>query len=362
MHDIDAQINKISGQRDYMEQLSKITGDIYTVDRQVYKKALEKCYPMDNNLVILSKRFLTNKSLNKQGEAIFSEFLANKAEFDIKTKTFAVTVKVNKKTGERKERENITPYHLPKDVVKSKWFLSVRELLKHSRSYLKLMFGKTYTTMELNEHSLTDLIARVPEMANLSEFLGITFEDEKTFTNILNTYKCAKRIVDEFMNPMYDVRATIERNEGMITKVFNKTIKKMGDIGKEVSSVDDIINILELFIIAKYRASLTGNNKHFMKMFMTLIDDDSAVGLDGSKFLDIIESLNLEQLNKNEGVYKFAVSAKTAINSIVKNKELDAEDVIAEIEKIMNPDNYAQKEDPKDDDTTAAEKFDNLLD
>ena len=50
MHDIDAQISKISGQANYMEQLQKITGNIMNVDMAMYHDKHTKMVNCDSNI------------------------------------------------------------------------------------------------------------------------------------------------------------------------------------------------------------------------------------------------------------------------------------------------------------------------
>ena len=102
---------------------------------------------------------------------------------------------------------------------------------------------------------------------------------------------------------------------------------------------------------------LTGNNEHYIKLFSSLVDDANSVDMDGAKFLNIMDSLNLEQLDKNNNTYKFAVGAKDIINKIIRNEELDAEEIVERINDILNP-----KEEPKEVPAHEdAKQFDNLL-
>ena len=67
-----------------------------------------------------------------------------------------------------------------------------------------------------------------------------------------------------------------------------------------------------------------------------MIDNDSSATMEGTKFLDIMDSLNLEQLDKNANTYKFAMGAKEVINQIVSNGSLDSEEVIERIQAVFD--------------------------
>jgi hypothetical protein len=94
-----------------------------------------------------------------------------------------------------------------------------------------------------------------------------------------------------------------------------------------------------------------------VKLFTELIDPSSTAELEGTKFLDIMESLNLEELSKNKKAYKFAVGAKDIISSIVKNESLDSDEIIQRVHNIFGEDEeQAPEEAPEE-----AKEFDDLL-
>ena len=351
MNDIDSQINRISGQNNYMEQLSKITGDINTIDKEIYRAAIEKCSKCDFNLKILSGRFLSMKDLDSATSTLFKEFLAAHESYDIKNKTFVMYQKKSKKA--KPPKEIIDPKHTPTEVFKSDWYKLVRQIEKVTRKFLKLIFGVAETkSIEEFKKAFED----APELLSVSYFGGVhvTDADEKFFMNIVNTFKCSRIIINEFLNPMYDVRKKIESNSHIIEKAFKS--KPMQELGA-VTSAFDVMVILEKFIISKYRATITGNNKHYVKLFTELIDPSSTAELEGTKFLDIMESLNLEELSKNKKAYKFAVGAKDIISSIVKNESLDSDEIIQRVHNIFGEDEeQAPEEAPEE-----AKEFDDLL-
>ena len=339
MNDIEGQINRLSGQQNYMNQLEQVVGKIDQIDYDMYHAAIDKCAPCDNNLRILSNRFLKVECMNEDGKQLFTNFIRTQDEFNIATKTFALEERKSKKSGKEKApREIITFNHRPMEIFKSPWFKCVRAIEKSTREYLKVIFGKgdyanlTYTPDMFVKHLETN---PVKESVSTYFEIPITIKDAAMFMNIANAYKCSKIIINTFMNPMYDIRARIHKNPGIISKVF-RSKPLQATAGEALSSPEDIVDILEQFIVAKYRATISGNNKHFIKLFSSLVDPSSSTKIEGTKFLDIMDNLNLEDLDKSSATFKFANASKDLIKKVVTSGELDGVEIAEKITEILN--------------------------
>jgi hypothetical protein len=340
MHDVDAKINEISGQQNYMESLSKVTGDMFQVNMAMYKDVIINCNKCDFNLYELSKRFLHSKYIDNQGKELFTTFMKEKETFDLGNSTFTI-IKRKSKKNDKPDKEVIANKRAPKDVVKSNWFKLVRDIEKSAKNYLNHMFGVgNYDKDNITETQFQEALKADPALEATSTFFSIpiTHEDGKMFTNVAITYKCARKIINAFMDPMYDVRKTIEKNYNVIEKVFKSKAIQASSDKMGINCAEDIINILHKFIIAKYRVEISSNNKHYGKLFRLLIDDTTAADVDGAKFLNIMDSINLEQLNKDSNTYKFAASAREIISNIVRNEGVDADEITERIGSILNPD------------------------
>ena len=349
MHDVDAKINEISGQQNYMESLSKVTGDMFQIDMVMYKDVIINCNKCDFNLYELSKRFLHSKYIDNQGKELFTAFMKEKEAFDLGNSTFTTVVRKSKKS-DKPDKEVIANKHAPKDVVKSNWFKLVREIEKSAKNYLNHMFGiGKYDKDNITETQFQEALEADPSLEATSTFFGIpiTHEDDKMFTNVAIAYKCARKIINTFMDPMYNVRKTIEKNYGIIEKVFRSKAIQTSSDKTGINCAEDIINILHKFIVAKYRVDISSNNKHYSKLFRLLIDDTAAADVDGAKFLNIMDSINLEQLNKDSTTYKFAASAREIISNIVRNDGVDATEITEHIDAILNPEAAPAHEEPK---------------
>ena len=130
---------------------------------------------------------------------------------------------------------------------------------------------------------------------------------------------------------MYDVKKTIKNHWGKIEKIFKtKAFQSTG-----IASPEDIVDMLSHFIVAKYRATVTGNNKHYVKLFLSTIGDENVSSIDGARFMEIMDSIDLDKLNKDDKVYKFAIGAKTTMQKIVKNQNVNAEEIIKDLDAMF---------------------------
>ena len=99
----------------------------------------------------------------------------------------------------------------------------------------------------------------------------------------------------------------------------------------------DIVNILHQFIIAKYRSTVTGNNKHYVKLFLDTVGSESISNMDGARFMEIMDAIDLDRLNKRDKVYKFALGAKSAMQRIANNENVTPE-ILKEFDTMFNDD------------------------
>lgn len=134
--------------------------------------------------------------------------------------------------------------------------------------------------------------------------------------------------------PMYDVRATINSHWSEIDRIFRTKAFQQ----TKMASPEDIVNILHQFIVAKYRSTITGNNKHYVKLFLDTVGNESVSNMDGARFMEIMDAIDLEKLDKKDKVYKFAMGAKTAMERIANNENITP-DILREFDTMFNDGN-----------------------
>jgi hypothetical protein len=137
------------------------------------------------------------------------------------------------------------------------------------------------------------------------------------------------------------VHKTITNHWDILKKAFrDDTFQKQKFLGP-----DEIILMLEQFVIAKYRATITNNTGHYVKLFFNLIGNDNIGAMDGSRYLEMMDSIDLEQINKEDKIYSFAKSAKSVLEQVVKKEKLNVDEVIAQFHNLFDS---TEKEKTKD--------------
>lgn len=332
MHDIDAQISRITGQDNYMETLQKITGNIMTVDMDMFHACHKKISACDFNIKVLLSRLVDSNKENQSIKDIFTEYDNESTSLDIKNKTFSIKQRKGAKS-QKPPREIISPGYLPSDMIKTKWFKSVKHIEKNVNKYLTAIFPENLEADKRTFEYLNDNVYKNnPEVKELQSVYDIHVNDAETLKSLTQLHKCTNTIINLLMDPMYDVKSTIRKHWGKIEQIFkSKAFQQSG-----IASSEDIIDMLHQFIIAKYRATITGKNKHYAKLFLSVVGNENVSQLDGARFIEIMDSIDLDKLDKKENVYKFATNAKNIIHSIVNNENINAMEVIEQLNKSFD--------------------------
>ena len=339
MHDIEAQISRISGQQNYMDQLQRITGNINHIDMKMYHEKHTKIVSCDENI----KKIL--RKMCDEDDTI--ENLKNKYEkesnsLNIKDKTFSMYQKKSKKAKKPKPpREIITEGYKPPELIKTEWFKLIKHIEKDINKFLIEVFSQHENDKDTHNKSLesktfTDLEKEYrehPELLDIKTALNCKINSNSMFTSILLLKRFCKIIINILLAPMYDVKGTINSHWSEINRIFKTKAFQQ----TKIASPEDIVNILHQFIIAKYRSTITGNNKHYVKLFLDTIGNDNVSNLDGARFMEIMDSIDLDKLNKKDKVYKFALSAKSAMQRIANNETITPE-VLKEFDEMFNDD------------------------
>lgn len=330
MHDIDAQISRISGQQNYMESLQKITGNIMTIDTAIFKEKHSKICACEFNIKLLLKRLSETNDSNTVSD-IRTSFDSECERLNIKNNTFVLKQHKNK---QKPPREIINDSLKPNELVKTQWFKQVKTIEKDINKVLSKVFPQDYTDEQRTFEYIDNDNKKHPELVDIRTIYDCKLDTEINYRSFMQMSKCCRIIINILLMPMYDVRSTIERHWPKIDQIFkSRAFQTTGII-----SPNDIINMLTQFIIAKYRATITGNNKHYVKLFLNTIGDDNISKMDGARFMEIMDSIDLDKLNKNDKVYKFAMGAKTTMKKIVGNEHVNVEDVIHELDSMFKDD------------------------
>lgn len=357
MHDIEAQISRISGQQNYMEQLQKITGNIEFVDMDMYHDKHNKLVNCDSNIKKVLRKMLEDTD---SIDTIKSLYDKESNTLNLKDNTFGLYVKKSKKSKKQKKpREIINNGYRPIDLVKTEWFKLIKRMEKDIHKFLIEVFPDTSQNTNVNDGSNTDSLPNVqlnnkskldvesktfadleheyklhPELLDIKTALDCKINTNKLFTSIIMIKKFAKIIINILLTPMYDVKKTIHSHWSEINRIFKTKAFQQ----TKLTSPDDIIEILYQFIIAKYRATITGNNKHYVKLFLDTVGNENVSNMDGARFVEIMDAIDLDKLNKKDKVYQFALGAKSIMQRIVNNENITP-NILKEFDNMFNDEN-----------------------
>ena len=360
MHDIDAQISKISGQENYMEQLSKITGNIEQIDMEMYHEKHTKMVNCDTNIKILLNKI---KSETDSIDNYRNTYEKESSALNIKEKTFGFKEKKKSKKSadepEKPPQEIVMNGYRPMDLVKTEWFKCVKHMEKDINKFLIEIFpvneeSKDTYDKDVSTKTFPELEAEYkkhPELRDIKTALDCKVDSPVIFTSLLLLKRYCKIIINILLMPMYDVKKTINSHWTQIDKIFKTKAFQQ----TQIASPTDIVNILHQFIIAKYRATITGNNKHYVKLFLNTVGSENISNMDGARFMEIMDAIDLDKLDKKDKVYKFALGAKTAMEKIAANENITP-DILKEFDTMFDDDKDGK--DGKDEGGESKEKKD----
>ena len=328
MHDTDTIIQNITGSKDYVKELEKVTGNIETIDK-VWFRDINNANENDDREI--------RKILNR---------ISSKCENFILTKEFfAESIKINypnaivhqkKKNG--KTRVYIDDMFKPRNFIKTSYFKLLKKIEKSCNNLIEA-YGKT-------EEKLQNVLKTQPDLPDVKNFFGYKLMSQQDINQILNIKIFASSIIDRYMKPLYDMRKTMDKNWHLLNSLFKKS-QELSIEGYKVTQ-QEIKDMLYLFMIAKYRCTITDNNKYYLKLFMSIVnskdgetnDNDinqSTLGkMDAARFLELLDTIDLDSISKKNSVYKFATQSKSIIRRIVNKKEGESmEDIMADMKNIM---------------------------
>lgn len=296
IRDFDSKINKLTDSVNYMDQLQQITGNLFSIDKEYFEDMLKKVDVMEKLIVPSLIQYFEDPETEiiKRYQKISSEF--NVVESSI--------MLVEKKRGRKSKKPSKTVEIVNHDCIgekllKTEWFCVLKELEQKSNDLLEAFDSSDYSKVKAVYDSDKTLLT-------IKTFYGVPITSSQKLSALKNINKITNQIIDLYTHPLYDVNKKIHNNW-----------TKLGNIFKDIGETDEIIKMLEQFMICKYRCEITGNNKYYMKLFQSIFQGENAVAqIDGSKFLRIVDSVDMSQLSDNANLSKFADSIKTIIKSM----------------------------------------------
>lgn len=346
LHDTDAILNKITGSNDYAKELEKLTGNIEGINMEYFEGVIKSVNESD-------AKIRTNiKNIPNIGKEFFKLSIESGLNEPIE-----VIKKKSKKSDKIKIKKNINQKLKPKTFIKSPYFKMVKKLEKTCNNL--------YEAYNLNKglEGMQEILKTNPDLMETKNFFDYKLKDTEDINMIITIKKEANNIISLYMLPMYDLMQTMNKNWHLIDNLFNSMVSDI--------SVSEVKDMLYLFMLAKYRCTITENDKYYMKLFMSIIGkentEDTTEGnakkligeMDAARFLELLDTINIENIDNKETVYKFATQAKEIIRRIVNKKEGETmEDIMQDVGKMFNINKDSEESEDKKEVIESAEKND----
>ena len=302
MHDIDTCVAKITGHSNYMEDLKMVTGNIFSIQPEIYHRAIDKVCKCNDNIVTCLYKIYNEKTSDKFDE-ILSKITNEYENYKIKDKVF---------TTNKKGREVIGA--TPKQLINSTWFDLIKNLERDINTYFdeKQTYDNFQAIMDKNK-----------ECRSLYKIYDMSIESREMFNNLSFIRGFANEIVNILLKPMYDVDYVIEKNWHKVSKAFNGT-----DMTQH-----DVRSMLTKYIYAKYKVSMTNTKTPYIDLIIDIVGRDGIAETKSARFLEIIDAVNLDVMDKKTNAYEFATAVKTLVTEGMQHKIIDPE-IYKQLERV----------------------------
>lgn len=331
MHDIDSILNKVSGQSNYMDSLSKVIGNILHIDTNIYaEKAKQISGYISTALRSLDEFGDDNGAKFKE---IRETLRAENEKINIEKKCLTEYKRDRRRyieTGvQRLPRYKVTDGYRPKELLKTKWFETIKNIDKTANELLEKLQYDNAKNLEENWPIIETHLNASTNARDVLTFFDAKLYTKREFIAMVLGAKHLDNVINILLMPLYDYEKTIHKNWGRISMIF-----KIDD----TITPDTIMNILSQFVIAKYRVEITGSNKHYMRLFSEMLSTEMADdNFDGTKFLRIVDSIDLDKISSSSKASQFVEMAKPIMRRLVdKNNNESMENILAEIQTIID--------------------------
>lgn len=327
MENTDDLIKNITGSSDYMKELEKVTGNIESIDVKYFVKKNDANIAHDAVIRSGMKALNNDETKNYFALSIENDF------------SKALVTKKNKRKSKK-----VDDRFKAKAFIKSPFF----KLIKKIEKTCNMLFeAYNISKQEPSMKEVNETLKTNPELMEVKNFFGYKLSTDDDVKALVKIQESTHGIIHNYMLPMYDVKSTMDKNWSILAPMFKV------DGGIPIAEVKDM---LYLFIIAKYRCAITENNKHYMKLFMDVINKSSNSNADGlpeenviaemdpARFLELLDNINFETIGEKKSVYEFAVKSKDIIRRIAHRKpDEKMEDIIADIQRVLTEPDKADK-------------------
>lgn len=317
---IDKTISKVSGASNYMEQLSQVTGNMNSITEDYYIKQIDKVINIYAKCVVPELDKYNTDEIRKLAKKIQTDY----EKLDL-SKLYVEKVK---KSGKKTHSVRIRP----RDIYDSDWFKSLKSLEDRCVE-LSEQFEIVSTGMSEIQ---SEIIKNNPGVVESFTFYGNLVNSVETINSVYICRKYINKIIEILLNPMYDSLKFIK--DHWVAQIDTAIGAELRESKNKTESVtrDEIQNYVHTFVLAKYRLSLTGNSDQFAKILLSSMDDYDIASMDPSRFITVIDGLNLEGISGSENLKGMAQLAKDEISKIMGKKDITTAEILQDVEKFLN--------------------------
>lgn len=339
---------------EYMDQLSQVTGDVNFIDLDLYKSVVDMICKCNLNLLILLDRI---KRLHPKDCKEIDLILKH---FDEQVKLMDFEHKAVVPKPRNPKVMDVANAYIPRNLISTPWFNDIRLMEKNVYNFINSTFlstehlTKTDVKRQEISHTYTweafsKILSDNPTISSSYRIFGISIaENQETYDYFMKIQHNANQIINALMRPMYDVEGKIEKNwDKKLSKIFKTVEEKVIPGKKQEMDKEFVIKLLVQFVCAKYRSDITGNPKYFSQMLRGG-DDAMMSKINGSRFLDIMDMINTDQMDPSSRGKKFTDAAKTIMQKIVKSGDTADTKIIMEVEAILKDTTEENPDGPED--------------
>jgi hypothetical protein len=327
---VDKTISKISGIKNYMDQLAVITGNIHSITPEFYMDQLSKLDSI-NRVICSSIMELKSKELTKLFERIKSSYEALDILHPYVEKMHKKSNRVSKKCRLR-----------PEDIYNSKWFECMKEI-----SARCLELSKQF---EIETGAMTSkqqkIIEENPHTVETFKFYDVPMVTNEAYKCVYVCRKFIDRIIEILLTPMYDMKGYIEKHwNTQIDSVIGTKLKDKIKTNDGTIHTEDIQRYIYIFVLSKYRLEITGSPDQFAKILMHSISEYDIAELNATKFIHLIDNIDFNQVEDNKNIKALATIAKEEIIKLSSAKEVSIKEIMEDIDKFLSVEE--EEEQPK---------------
>lgn len=323
---------------DWLDKIESITGTLTFIDVPTYKMAINNIATCEKNIRILFTRLIKQAFGQdlKTLVAVSEEFKRLSTELDINAK--AIIRKPTKaarkahatELNDSNSREDVVDSYVPLMLIKSDWFKSVklieREVYRMIEKVMispdgEMKIGKTAKerkqlakTYDYSKYD--EVLSKYPDLKTLIAPFDIHITSAEIYDTLLGLQKNANIIMNIILTPMYDIKTKITKSfDTKLAPSFKESITN-GTLTREV-----VIDLITDFMVAKYRAMLTGSSKYFVQMLSDELTEGQLAHCDGRNFVEMMDAIDTDTFSKGSRAAGFTTKAKGLMKKMLERSE-----------------------------------------